>query len=156
MTESPPSQSSHTGIPHPPSRTAALTRCIVACGDAECGRCAPLAIWSLDFVSSHFSPITSPVPRPDRCRGHPSGCLPFRQAHGPELAEGRLAMSLRSIPRAKTALPCPQLGNENENTSRSQVKVYPDSLRCAPLHFCGQVFPPVENTGLPPDNAPWN
>ena len=40
-----------------------------------------------------------------RCHVHPSGCLPFRQAQGPELAEGRLAMSLRSIPRANTALP---------------------------------------------------
>ena len=116
MTESPPSQSSHTGIPHPPARAAALARCIVACGDAECGRCAPVAIWSLDFVSSDFSPITSHVPRPGRCHGHPSGCLPFRQAQGPELAEGRQAMSLRSIPRAKTALPISQLGKDGEHT----------------------------------------
>ena len=48
-----------------------------------------------------------------RCHGHPSGCLPFRQAQGPELAEGRQAMSIRSIPRAKTALPSPQLGGES-------------------------------------------
>ena len=61
-----------------------------------------------------------------RCHGHPSGCLPFRQAQGPEplghelgaewLAEGRQALSLRSIPRAKTALPSPQLGNDGERT----------------------------------------
>ena len=46
-----------------------------------------------------------------------SGCLPFRLAQGPELAEGRQAMSLRSIPSAKTALPSHQLCNEGEQLS---------------------------------------
>ena len=68
------------------------------------------------WTGSHAAALTPCTPAPHhvapvagRCHGHPSGCLPFRQAQGPELAEGRLAMSLRSIPRAKTALPSPQL-----------------------------------------------
>ena len=99
-----------------PSRAAALARCIDACGDAESGRCAPVAAGSLDLLTSHFSPITSHRFRPPlttklRLLAVATATLwaacRFRQAQGPDLAEGRLAMSLRSIPRAKTALPSP-------------------------------------------------
>ena len=70
------------------------------------------------LFTNHQSPLP-PAPHHEaqvagRCHGHPSGCLPFRQAQGPELAEGRQAMSLRSIPRAKTALPSHQLWNDGE------------------------------------------
>ena len=85
------------------------------------------------FRFGHQSLLTNhqsrfpPAPRHEalvagRGHGHPSGCLPFRQAQGPELAEGRQAMSLRSIPRAKTALPSPQLRNKGERMDLADLK----------------------------------
>ena len=68
---------------------------------------------SMQSRPSPRSPGCWPLPRP------PFG-LPAVStgAQGPELAEGRQALSLRSIPRANTALPSLQLGGESEKREK--------------------------------------
>ena len=71
------------------------------------------------WTGSHAATLTpcSPAPHHEaqvagRCHGHPSGCLPLRLAQGPELAEGRLAMTNRRIqdrPRYEAPVGTPSL-----------------------------------------------
>ena len=67
-------------------------------------------------MQSRSSPRSSgcwPWPRP------PFGLPAVSTGSRPGACRGRLAMSLRSIPRAKTALPDPHFGSENQNQPMS-------------------------------------
>jgi hypothetical protein len=104
----------------------------------------------------HFSPITSHRFRPPLttkpgllavATATLRAACRFDRAQGPELAEGRLAMSLRSIPRAKTALPSPQRGNECEIVSitgfrdkRYVFKLVSDMPRDPRDHFVPKAY----------------
>ncbi len=94
--------------PHPKSQSPAewlRSSWSESIGEPQFGKTPFDGAGRQSLFTNHQSPLP-PTPHHEaqvtgRCHGHPSGCLPVRQAQGPELAKGRQAMSLRSIPRAK-------------------------------------------------------